>query len=99
MTRRLDGCREVVFASFPAVIAVLPDAAPAAIPGVMQIIQAAGKPITELPASLAGCHGSNGVVERLVPDSGSSRKRLVLDAADADSIGRFVLLLREEGVL
>ncbi|MEC4174834.1 electron transfer flavoprotein [Adlercreutzia sp. R7] len=97
--RQADAGIEVVEVALPAVIAVLPEAAEAPIPGLRQIMQASKKPSREISA--AELAGAQAPLASVVEERGYAmdRKNVQWDAADEGWLDNLTEALRKEGVL
>lgn len=102
-TRLLNDQVETVQATLPAVITVLPEAAPAPIPGLKMVLAAAKKPITEYSLSDLGLSAG-----QLAPQSttvslqgfAANRKNVRFDdGKPAELVQQLVSALVKEGVL
>ena len=102
-TRLLNEQIETVQATLPAVICVLPEAAPAPIPGLKMVLAAAKKPVSEVKLSDLGLSAG-----QLAPQTTTvslqgfamNRKNVVFDDGQpADLVRQLVGALVQEGVL
>ena len=102
-TRLLNEQVETVQATLPAIITVLPEAAPAPIPGLKMVLAAAKKPVTEYQLSDLGLSAAE-----LAPMSTTvslqgyamNRKNVLFDAGKpAELVRQLVSALVQEGVL
>lgn len=101
--RVVDGLDEWLSARLPAVVTVLPAAAPAPIPGLKAVLAAGRRPVTEVPLLELGLEESE-LTPRTVPRPMVAnlvhRKHVVLDGASADELAQELIdRLVVEGVL
>ncbi|TGE35351.1 electron transfer flavoprotein beta subunit/FixA family protein [Desulfosporosinus fructosivorans] len=98
MTRKLENTVEKVRVSLPAVISVLPEIAPAPVPGLRAIMAAGKKPVTELDAGQL-VSVENGVTELSAKGYKMDRKNILLDGGLENQVKGLVAALKKEGVL
>ena len=98
--RKLEDCIQTVSAPLPAVLCLLPEAAPAPIPGLKQVMAARKKPVAELsaealvPGTAAGLKdlGSTGYV--------STRKNILINEDSKEqTVAALVAALKKEGAI
>jgi electron transfer flavoprotein beta subunit len=98
LTRKLEDTIETVEVTLPAVISVLPEIAPAPVPGLRAILAAAKKPVTELSGGALTTIRS-GVTDLALTGYRMNRKNILLDGTVADQVRSLVAALKKEGVL
>lgn len=98
--RKLDDCIQTVSAKLPVVISVLPEAAPAPIPGLKQVMMAKKKPVAEqspetLEVNMAGGNEDLGIRAYV-----SERKNIIISGdTKEDTAAKLVAALRKEGAI
>lgn len=97
--RQADDGVEVVEVALPAVVAVLPEAAEAPIPGLRQIMQAGKKPQRETAVAELGATVEPRLAVTAQRGYAMDRKNIVWDAADEGWLESLTDALRKEGVL
>jgi len=98
ITRRLENTVEKVRVKLPIVISVLPEIAPAPVPGLRAIMTAGKKPITELYASEIADVESR-VTELNVTGYTMYRKNIKLEGGIKEQAKSLIAALKKEGVL
>jgi len=102
-TRKIGDCTEVVTATFPVVITVLPEINKPRIPGLKQVMSAGKKPVTEWKITDFGLEN-----EELVPKNRvksikgfvMNRKNILYkEGTPAEKVASLILNLTKEGVL
>ncbi len=101
--RTVDGVVETIEARLPAVVAVLPEAAPAPIPGLKSILAAGRRPVTELTLDELGLDRAALAPRAALVSTAANtveRKRVVIaEGSPAERAARLVDLLVAEGVM
>ncbi|MBI3859295.1 MAG: electron transfer flavoprotein subunit beta/FixA family protein [Thaumarchaeota archaeon] len=97
--RSLEESVEVVEAPLPAVVSVVSEINEPRYPTLIQIMQAAKKPLEEVPPSALGVETAPKVVVRSMSGQGSNRKKVMLDGTPEEAAAKLVDALRAEGVI
>jgi electron transfer flavoprotein beta subunit len=98
IVRRLENTIEKVRVKLPAVISVLPQIAPAHVPGLRDILAAGKKPVSELDAGgLSGVE--SGVTELSAKGYTMDRKNIMLEGGVEEQARSLIVALKKEGVL
>lgn len=96
--RKLEDCIQTVSVKLPAVLSVLPEAAPAPIPGLKQVMMARKKPISELTAEDLGVAVGGNTFE--LRGYVSQRKNQIFDGdSPKENVAALVEALRKEGAV
>jgi hypothetical protein len=97
IVRRLENTIENVMVKLPAVISVLPQIAPAPVPGLRDILAAGKKPVSELDAGgLSGVE--SGVTELSAKGYTMDRKNIMLEGGVEEQARSLIVALKKEGV-
>lgn len=97
--RKLENCIQTVQAQLPVVLSVLPEAAPAPIPGLKQVMMAKKKPVTEQTPQSLGAAMSCTVLRTLQGYVSQRRKVIISGDTQDQKIKTLVDALRKEGVV
>lgn len=98
--RKLENCVQTVKAELPAVISVLPEAAPAPIPGLKQVMMAKKKPVKEYSLEELGADMNGGLADKGMRGYVSQRKNEIISGdSDEQTIALLVEALKKEGVI
>lgn len=99
-TRKLEDCMQTVTAALPAVLCVLPEAAPAPIPGLKQVMAAKKKPVAEYSAADCGVDTAAPVDVKAMRGYISERKNVIITGDTKEqAVAALVAALRKEGVV
>lgn len=99
-TRKLEDCMQTVKVELPAVLCVLPEAAPAPIPGLKQVMAAKKKPVVEYTPEALGVDTAAPVSTRGIRGYVSERKNIIITGDTKEqAVAALVDALRKEGVV
>lgn len=96
--RKLETCMQTVSAKLPVVLSVLPEVAPAPIPGLKQVMMAKKKAVVERSAGELGVALGGGETE-LCGYVSQRRKQIITGDSTAELVSSLVEALKREGVV
>lgn len=98
--RKLENCVQTVKTELPAVLAVLPEVAPAPIPGLRQVMMAKKKPVKEYSLEELDVKLDDGPVDKGLQGYVSQRKNeIICGDSDEQTIMLLVEAMKKEGVI